>query len=109
MRIWDLSPERLCRQHLLGEHSELHAVWAILTKGMKGFSNHPETCRWRGKLRALYLRHEKLVREMKRRGYNHNSPLAVELATGEAQQRQYVDSPEQQIRILRSRGCGCDV
>jgi hypothetical protein len=24
MRIWDLPPERLCRQHLLGEHREGH-------------------------------------------------------------------------------------
>ena len=109
MRSWDLSPERLCRQHLLGEHSELHALWAILTKGMKGFSNHPETRRWRGKLRALYLRHEKLVREMKRRGYNHNSPLAVELATGRDRQDEYVDPLEEQVNILRRRGCGCDV
>lgn len=35
MRIWDLSPKRLCRNHLLGEHRELHAIWA---GGKKGYS-----------------------------------------------------------------------
>jgi hypothetical protein len=43
MRIWDISPKRLCRNHLLGEHRELHAVWSVLTKGKKGYARHPET------------------------------------------------------------------
>ena len=30
MRIWDIPPDKLCRQHLLGEHNELHAMWHIL-------------------------------------------------------------------------------
>jgi hypothetical protein len=25
MRIWDIEPRKLCRNHLLGEHRELHA------------------------------------------------------------------------------------
>lgn len=109
MRIWDLPPEKLCRNHLLGEHSELHALWTILTQGKKGFSNHPETRRWRGKLKALYARHEKLVEEMKARGYQHRSPLPLEHATGRGEQAEFVDPPDEQIRILRSRGCECRV
>ncbi|MDY6796935.1 MAG: pyrimidine dimer DNA glycosylase/endonuclease V [Actinomycetota bacterium] len=109
MRIWDLPPEVLCRRHLLGEHGELHALWAILTRGGKGFSNHPETRRWRGKLKALYVRHQALVEEMERRGYRHDSPLDEELATGEGVQTEFVDSPEEQVRILRAKGCECDV
>lgn len=31
MRIWDIPPDKLCRNHLLGEHNELHAIWNILT------------------------------------------------------------------------------
>ena len=54
----------LCRGHLLGEHRELHAVWAVLTKDKRGYSRHPETLRWRGRLRALFLRHASLVEEM---------------------------------------------
>lgn len=109
MRIWDLSPEILCRNHLLGEHRELHAIWAILTEGKKGYAHHPETLRWRGKLKALFQRHEAQVKEMTRRGYRHRSPLDGQLATGEAAQEEYTDSPQKQRRILKERGCGCRI
>ncbi len=109
MRIWDLPPSLLCRQHLLGEHRELHALWTILTQGKSGYARHPETLRWRGKLSALYQRHEALVAEMHRRGYHHASPLDASLATGETVQHDYVDSPAQQRCILVDKGCLCDV
>jgi hypothetical protein len=109
MRIWDIEPKKLCRNHLLGEHRELHAIWAILTKNKKGYSKHPETLRWKNKLRALYLRHQKLEKEMKRRGYNHNSSLNHKLARGSRLQDKFVDSPHQQIRILKRKKCGCKV
>jgi len=107
MRIWDLPPRRLCRQHLLGEHVELHAIWSVLTKGKKGYALHPETLRWKGKLKALQRRHERLVVEMTRRGYRHASPLDRRLATGSGVQRAFVDSVPAQIRILRKKGCSC--
>jgi len=109
MRIWDLLPELLCRQHLLGEHRELHALWVILTKDKKGFARHPETARWRGKLAALYQRHELLVAEMGRRGYRHRTPLPREEAVGLAEQSEYKDTPAEQVRLLRAKGCGCRV
>jgi hypothetical protein len=107
MRIWDVEPALLCRSHLLGEHRELHAVWNIHTLGRTGYSRHPETLRWRGKLAALRARHEALVREMARRGYAHRSPLDRALATGRAVQDSFVDEPSEQLRMLRSKGCGC--
>jgi hypothetical protein len=107
MRIWDVASSRLCRQHLLGEHRELHAVWAILTQGKRGYRHHPETRRWEGKLKALFIRHEALVEEMKRRGFQHRSPLDARLATGKSDQERYLDSPEEQLRILRKKPCGC--
>jgi hypothetical protein len=109
MRIWDIEPGRLCRQHLLGEHRELHALWVVLTEGKKGFARHPEAARWRGKLQALFRRHESLAAEMSRRGYRHATPLPPDLATGQAQQDEYKESPEEQVRLLRSKGCGCRV
>ncbi len=109
MRIWDLEPERLCRQHLLGEHRELHGLWAILTQGKRGYARHPETRRWHGKLKALYLRHEQLVAEMGRRGYRHGTPLPLELATGLGRQDEYKDTPAEQVEILRQKGCACRV
>jgi hypothetical protein len=107
MRIWDVPPERLCRQHLLGEHRELHGLWNILTQGKTGYSRHPETRRWEGRLAALYRRHEALVAEMTRRGYNHATPLDPALATGEAIQTDFVDPIARQYALLREKGCGC--
>jgi hypothetical protein len=109
MRIWDIPPEKFCRNHLLGEHRELHAIWSILTKSKKAYSNHPETLRWKGKLKSLYLRHEMLVHEMKNRGYNHYTPLPAELATGNDIQDQFVTPYDEQIKILQNKGCACKV
>ena len=109
MRIWDLPPASLCRQHLLGEHRELHAVWSVLTTDKKGYANHPETRRWQGKLAALYLRHEQLAEELQRRGYRHNSPLDPSLATGCSDQNDYVNFPEEQAALLRAKQCDCTV
>jgi hypothetical protein len=109
MRIWDLPPGKLCRGHLLGEHRELHAIWSVLTKGKKGYSHHPETLRWRGKLKALYLRHDKLIREMEARGYKHRSQLVTIFAIGNSRQAEYIDSKKEQVKILRRKKCGCRV
>lgn len=109
MRIWDLPPNRLCRAHLLGEHRELHAIWSVITKGKKGYAHHPETSRWKGKLKALYGRHEALVLEMAGRGYRHRSPLPARQAKGLGRQLAYVDRPKEQVRILRNKGCDCHV
>jgi len=109
VRIWDLLPSLLCRQHLLGEHRELHGLWRILIEDRKGYARHPETRRWRGKLAALYERPEALVEEMACRGYQHASPLDQRRATGSTVQNDYVDPLDAQIAILRSKGCDCAV
>ena len=107
MRIWDLPPSELCRQHLLGEHRELHGLWNILTADKRGYRLHPETRRWEGKLAALYARHEALATEMGRRGYTHRSPLDARLASGSAVQDAFVDPVPRQREILRAKGCEC--
>ena len=109
MRIWDIAPSKLCRNHLLGEHRELHAIWSILTQHKKGYSHHPETLRWKGKLKALYFRHEKLVGEMEKRGYRHLSPLSKKLAKGAKKQYNFIDSRTKQIKILKNKKCLCEI
>lgn len=109
MRIWDIPTEKLCRSHLLGEHRELHALWSIIINNKKGYSRNSETLRWKGKLKALYLRHEEQVKEMKKRGYNHNSPLDKKLATGEKNQDELIDSLEKQKQILKNKKCNCKI
>jgi hypothetical protein len=109
MRIWDIPPEKLCRNHLLGEHRELHAIWSILINNKKGYARHPETLRWKGKQKALYLKHEQLVVEILRRQYQHHSPLDASLATGEEQQNIVINSYEEQLHLLQKKKCGCKV
>lgn len=103
MRIWDrIDPAALCTQHLLGEHRELHGLFNIVNEGKKGYSNHPETKRWVGRLAALKLRHDALVDEMHDRGYQHRSDLP-----------EVSDSPEMpetiddQVEALRRKRCLC--
>ncbi|HEY7295414.1 MAG TPA: pyrimidine dimer DNA glycosylase/endonuclease V [Dehalococcoidia bacterium] len=107
MRIWDVAPQTLCQKHLTGEHRELHGLWNIITQGKRGYAHHPETRRWRGKLGALFARHEALAAEMVRRGYHHASPLDAALAVGAEQQNEYVDPPDAQLRLLGAKPCRC--
>jgi uncharacterized protein (TIGR02328 family) len=109
MRIWDISPKKLCRQHLLGEHRELHAILSVISKKKKGYSRHPETLRWQGKLKALYLRHEKLVEEMKQRKYQHKSRFPKQLAKGSSHQNKLINTISEQLKILQAKKCGCKV
>ncbi len=72
--------------------------------------SHPETKRWVGKLPALFNRHEILVQEMKKRGYNHHSPLNNEiLISGSVIQDIFVNTPQEQIEILKTKKCECKV
>jgi len=107
VRIWDLEPAELCDRHLLGEHRELHAIWSILTTGKRGYRDHPETVRWRGRLAALYARHEAQVTEMGGRGFRHASPLDRRLATGDADQTDLLESVQAQRERLARHSCEC--
>lgn len=106
MRIWDVDPKHLCRKHLLGEHRELHGLWNILVHNKKGYSKHPETLRWVGKLPALRKRHDALVKEMSKRGYNHKSPL-IDKVCGKEEQDAFVNSIDEQFSLLDDKGCDC--
>jgi hypothetical protein len=74
MRMWMVDPKIMCRNHLLGEHAEIHMfVWNIDRKhSVKGYIAN-------GLLEThkLYTRHEELAQELRRRGYQHNSELDV--------------------------------
>lgn len=72
MRMWLVDTRIMCRNHLLGEHLELHMFLGSLKKGKKidGFlkNNLFEP-------RSLYGRHIALEYEMIVRKYSHNSPI----------------------------------
>ena len=71
-RMWMVNPKKLCRNHLLGEHKELHQLIGSLNKG-KSVQGHID----RGQIEVhnIKTRHKQLVQEMKARGYNHLAPL----------------------------------
>ena len=72
MRMWMIDPKLLCRKHLLGEHGEIH----------KHRHNFVKQHSIKGRIepvvqiepKSMQSRHDELVVEMLRRGYNHNSP-----------------------------------
>ena len=70
--MWMVNPRIMCRQHLLGEHVEIHMFIGAISRGqsLKGYLQ-------KGLLEVhnLYDRHEELVEEIKRRGYNHHSEV----------------------------------
>ena len=111
MRVWDVKPKDLCAKHLVAEHRELHGLWNILTrhKLKGGYSRHPETLRWVNKERALYNRHQALVKEFLRRGYGHFSPLDKKLAKGKVIQNIFINTVAEQKRILKNKKCHCFV
>ena len=67
-----VNPRIMCRQHLLGEHAEIHMFVGAIDRdySVKGYLG-------RGLLEVhnLYERHKELVKEMKRRDYRHNSEI----------------------------------
>lgn len=67
--MWMVDPKLLCRQHLLGEHNEIHKHKPSFVK------KHSMTGRI-GQIEPLMMRqrHDELAKEMLRRRYNHNSP-----------------------------------
>jgi len=72
VRMWMVDTGIMCRQHLLGEHVEHHMFAAHFAKkrGIDGYVEH--NC---VEPKSLQSRHKALVKEMRRRGFNHNSPL----------------------------------
>ncbi len=67
-----VNPRIMCRQHLLGEHAEIHMFVGAIDRGysVKGYLEEGLL-----EVHNLYKRHEELVREMKRRKYRHCSKI----------------------------------
>lgn len=72
MRMWNVDPRAMCRQHLLGEHLEMHMFVGARRKkkSLQGYASAGLV-----DLRLLRQRHNELVHEMECRGYQHESPL----------------------------------
>jgi len=67
-----VNPRKMCRNHLLGEHKEIHQLIGSLNQG-KSVKGHLE--KGQVEIHKIKKRHTELVKEMEKRGYKHNSPL----------------------------------
>ena len=75
MRMWMVRPSLLCRQHLLGEHKELHMIIGAM-EAKRSLAGHIMGRQL--DLSRIATRHEALVREMERRGWKgHKTPVNV--------------------------------
>lgn len=69
-----VDPKIMCRQHLLGEHVETHMFVGSLNKGKK-LTGYVDAGFFEP--RKLRERHDELAAEIKRRKWNHKSPLPL--------------------------------
>ena len=75
MRMWNVDPKLLCRQHLLlGEHRECHALAGMILKGKK-LSGTRYITDGLVEVHNIRSRHDDLVNEMIKRNYDHKSAL----------------------------------
>lgn len=109
MRVWDrVPPDNLCDKHLLGEHVEIHSIWTMLHRTTSSaYANHPEVKRWKGHLPALKRRHNRVAREMKDRGMNHQSPLPFAKSVKGSSKNP--DPWDDQTSSLSAKPCKCEV
>jgi len=72
MRQWFTRTQIMCKAHLLGEHVEHHMFCGQMKRkrAISGYVN--SNC---VQPKHIKTRHDELVKEMIRRGYNHNSPV----------------------------------
>lgn len=76
-RMWMVDPALLCQEHLLGEHKELHQLVGHVRAGNRAVIDGHAA---KGQIDTgkIQERHDTLVAEMERRGFDHDSPLAYE-------------------------------
>lgn len=107
MRVWDIPVEQLCNKHLIAQHHEIHCIYNIITKNLKGYAHHPEVMRWRDNTKALIRKHETVRFHMENRGIKHSSPIPFEDICAD-----YPDPwqpVEKQKELLKAKGCSCKV
>lgn len=99
MRMWMVDPRKMCDQHLLGEHVELHMLVGSLRrkKTITGFLEVGLV-----ELHSIRSRHAELVIEMKSRGFRHASPLPAFRARTAGK-----INPKQNMRELARRCNAC--
>lgn len=75
MRMWMVDVTKMCRQHLLGEHREIHTMIGTLKRkiSIDGYLDGLYD------ISKLVQRHTEVVEEMMKRGYRHLTPLGTDI------------------------------
>lgn len=108
MRIWHekLIP-KLCQKHICGVWREALGAYKIITEDKKGYRNHPAVKEFENAAGCLWERLHFIREEMLRRGYHPKElPAFVDCASHDQKEWQTL---EQQIEILKTKGCKCHV
>ena len=74
MRMWNVDPKLMCRNHLLGEAREMHALVGMILHGKK-LSGTKYITQGLVEVHNIRIRHDVLALEMLKRNYRHMSPL----------------------------------
>jgi len=74
-RMWMGDPKTMCKNHLLGEHKEIHQLLGSLKKGFNVDGYVRNNCI---EINSIERRHNELVVEMTARGWNHWSPIITQ-------------------------------
>ena len=69
-----VDPKIMCDKHLLGEHVEIHMFVGALQRKKKIDGYIKNNCL---EPQSIVPRHEILKREMKKRNFNHRSPIEL--------------------------------
>lgn len=103
--MWMALPRKMCDQHLLGEHVELHMFVGTLQRKRKinGFISNDL-------LEPLKIkeRHSALAEEMKTRGFDHKSPLPkfnINYLPKEQQRHKINKANSRKILLKRCKNC----
>lgn len=114
MRIWhqDLIP-KLCRQHLLAVWREGLGCYAIVTGKVDGgsYRNHPAVKEFDGNSLELFARLTLIRDEMLRRGYHPKDLPEIPEDHIFTSKQFYIpwQTLEEQIEVLKKKGCECRV
>lgn len=110
MRIWHQSLiPLLCRQHLLAVWRESLGAYKIITEDKKGYRNHPAVKEFENAPLSLHFRLFRIREEILNRGYNPKEMPPVYYIQIPEQPPIPWQTLDQQIEILKAKGCDCNV
>ena len=105
MRIWhEKLISNLCQKHLCAMWREGLGCFKILTENKNGYRTHPAVIEFEDNQLELKNRLYLVRKEMLSRGYNPKDLPDAQMKFGVVKEWQTL---EQQVEILKAKGCKC--